>query len=318
LRYLFLCIPIIFFSFSSFADELSAPDFSELEFFGFYEEGMDQKARKGLDHLFNGDGFHNGLPLKSAQRAKELQEEWNRKKSGERIIDKNSPLGQFYYLGNIPSPPSRNAPPGLAVHENIFRRHEKGPLLTNGSCLACHTGIVAGKVVAGLANSHIDQMGLWVDAKGLNSLRWILELDLETEEEYFEFNEFMDLIALRLEYNPLDFLHARGDNIGPFAVWANLSRLKNPSELGLEMYGPGEFDLFGELPGGTYYKKLLDEQFLPIIESNPWWLLKYKKSSYWYQDTEAGPTNGNHFAFNFSDPHETANEDRKEHVKVVA
>jgi mono/diheme cytochrome c family protein len=122
-----------------------------LTYLGFDKDKLSAESKEGLDAIFAGRCFHNGLPLATIRI---MEASLARQKS--LGYDPSSPEGRFYAFGRLPSPPDRslgfdkNTPLG----ESVFVRNKVA--LFNGNCFSCHAGVVRGQVVAGLGNSHFN------------------------------------------------------------------------------------------------------------------------------------------------------------------
>lgn len=249
------------------------PTLLALAFFGF-GDGTDP----GLRAILDGRDFSYGLPAKLYDRvAKDLDED-----------------AQWRVFGNLPSPPWRETPyvtAPLPLGQSVFVR--KGAAVVNQNCLACHAGVVAGQVVAGLGNLHVDAVSFREEAERLVD-QWdrplkkaLLKLLLRPREMralggYVDHLKTIVLPSVR-------HAEARGDNQGPWVVWRLIARMLDPA------------NGFALAPTGatTELEDLLDRE-LPTVRPNPWWRLKYKKRAFW--TTDVSPHSYATFALNLMDP----------------
>jgi hypothetical protein len=180
--------------------------------------------------------------------------------------------------------------------------------LQNGNCFACHAGVASGIVIAGLANTHLDQTSGLASAEALLKIDDTLKTDAkltqsdEAEEELKAYLENIDM-TVRATFK---FAEARGDNLGPYAVWRRLSRLTDPVGLGLVFHGPDD---------AAPLDPLFEAQHLTTVDPLPWWLRKYRTVQYWFSETTPGVAA--HFAFNFTVPHNNTNDHHEEHVAAI-
>ena len=124
-----------------------------LTYYGFDVNDHSAAAHEGMQEIFDGRCFHNGVPVVTARMLLRALAS-SQKNLG---YDPDSPEGRFYASGRFPSPPNRTsgADPGFGLGESVFVRD--GVQLVNINCFTCHAGVVNGQVVAGLANNHINQ-----------------------------------------------------------------------------------------------------------------------------------------------------------------
>lgn len=278
--------------------------FAELTFHNF--DPAVPFAILGLADVWEGAGFRNGIPQDSMDLAADI--------GGvlEDLTDPDNyptdaPEGHFTVYGNLPSPPNRPpTPEWMPLGRSYFTRD--GFDLQNGNCFACHAGVASGIVVAGLANTHLDQTSGLASAEALLKIDDTLKTDAkltqsdEAEEELKAYLENIDM-TVRATFK---FAEARGDNLGPYAVWRRLSRLTDPVGLGLVFYGPDD-----DAP----LDPLFEAQHLTTVDPLPWWLRKYRGVQYWFSETTPGVAA--HFAFNFTVPHNNTNDHHEEHVAAI-
>ncbi len=121
-------------------------------FVGFEAEQLSDEARQGLENIFAGRLFHEGIPAIAAKMGL-----FALAKANQVGYDPGSTEGGFYAFGQCPSPPNRTdgGGPNVPLGASFYERD--GMQLMGGNCMACHAGIVNGLVVAGLGNSHINQ-----------------------------------------------------------------------------------------------------------------------------------------------------------------
>lgn len=280
-----------------------------LRFHGFDPDGIEElDSKEGLRAIFAGDGFRNGFPLAV----------------GAAIADPNAAaptdLDVFQRSGELPSPPSRDVGlgpgPRPSLSRSVFARQADGDpdptLLGNTNCFSCHAGVANNIVIAGLGNTHLETPNTYTGLLGLSASRDALTAafaespsTLVNELADFFFNTVVTILPI--------YRHAqsRGDNLGQFAVWSHLSRMSNTAENGL---------LADPEPATPEDESDLHKQFLEVelssVDPLPWWLRKYRKTSYWYG--EDATNIAAHFAFNFTTPHADVNENHDEHVEFIA
>jgi len=257
-------------------------------FFGFGDgtgSQMGADAWRGLKSIFKGEDFSYGLPVKIFNRTAKQQH-----------LDRAT---EWRVFGNLPSPTWRAAPyvtAPLPLGESVFVR--SGAAVMNQNCFACHAGLVAGQVVAGLGNMQVDAVSFKTQADELVQ-KWDRPLGR------FELSLLLNRTEMDLLEGYVDYLRSillpsiqakgRGDIHGPWAIWRLISRMKDPAK-SLDLYPPDE-----KAP----LESLLDRQ-LPPVRPNPWWRLKYKKRAFWTADVSVHslPT----FALNLMDPNENNTE----------
>jgi len=277
-----------------------------LEFVGFeVDERLDSTqekyAEEGLQILYDGQAFRNGIPQSTFLLLKKL-------------VSETSPAESFLQSGSLPSPPSRPPNPAgktLALDESFVTRD--GSLLATKNCFMCHAGANAGMVVAGMANTHLDQSHHYNNYKRLAQAEPLLKAISETriflgkdaENDRAELNNIFHQVDEFL-IPTFQYARARGDNMGPFAVWTYVARMQDPATEGIALLERGETSIFTE--------KILAEK-LPTVDPNPWWHRKYKSSSYRY--AENSRFRSAHFALNFTNPHPEANDTHREHVERI-
>jgi len=271
-----------------------------ITFFGFDKASYSEAAGEGLDEIFSGRCFHNGFPISVIMAVTAATSE-SQSKLG---YDPNSPEGRFYVAGSVASPPNRisGMAPGLFLGGSIQMRN--GVVLANGNCFGCHAGIVNGQVVAGLANSHIDQITEFIRTSDLLAQQQQLTKALRSDAEKKEFAEAMTNIESSV-ITALQYARTRGDNLGPYSVWRIGAQLADPANKGIIA-----------TTEKTELTELIDSTKLPPVDPIAWWVLKYKKSDYWYADD--GNDGAAQFSFNFTTRHPEANANRREHVKTTA
>jgi cytochrome c peroxidase len=266
-------------------------------------------AKRGLDKVFAGRGFHVALPTASLRAAERLGHIAEFARGTPERVGLDTAQRRYAAYGKLPSPPGRNAPRDTPLGTSIFER--RGVELTNTNCFSCHAGTVRGQVVAGLGNHDVDQVPQLADLQKLIKAELILKADaalrpLTILREVEELNDFF-ANAKGTVVPTYRFAEARGDNMGPFAVWKRLSRLENPSAKGLE-----ELDLDER----TARDDLFESVILPAVDPQPWWTRKYRTTNYAWAESSAHVAA--HFAFNFTTPHDDVNTNHAEHVADIA
>ena len=273
-------------------------DLKDLQFWGFEKENLSREAQEGLDHIFSGDLFRSALPVS-------IYKDFLKDDSVDGVKI-SSQKGQFMMYGRLPSPSKREGTLPwvfLSLGNSIVKR--QGSYFISENCFSCHAGVVNGKVVAGMGNSHIDQTSIYSDLQKLiaySKSKRPIQSDNE-EEEFLHFLNYAETVMMPI----FRFAKSRGDNLGPFGVWRNISRLVDPQKQGLKMYLSSEK---GPLDDWFY------SQYLVTVDPNPWWHLKYKKSCYRYGD--ADPYDANHFSMNFTHSHPLVNENHETHVRMIS
>ncbi|MFO0945598.1 MAG: hypothetical protein U1D30_06590 [Planctomycetota bacterium] len=270
-----------------------------LTYLGFDANSYSPEANEGMAEIFSGRCFHAGAPLRVAMIAMAARSV----AKPDLGYNPSSAEGRFYANGSVPSPPGRTAGmrPGLPLEASVFTRN--GILLANTNCFACHAGVVHGQVVAGLGNPHIDQAA---GHEGAKEILPRLESLVDSIKNDGERKEVRELIGnIRGSNTATQFARTRGDNFGPYAVWRLGAKLADPENQGLAV-SEQETDL----------DRLMNAVELPTVDPMAWWLMKYKKTDYWYSD--GGIDDAAHFSVNFTTAHAEANESRKEHIQSVA
>ncbi len=260
-------------------------------FHGFDESSMSAEAKAGMDEIFSGRMFHNGMPLNAVEPMKKMRPQ----PKGDLGYDPTSPEGRYYSSDSIPAPEFR--PSGTPLGLSVFERN--GVALRNANCFHCHAGVVNGQVVSGLGNNRsIPPRPPTGMAKVMFTS--MVSAALKTDSEKAEFRQFMKGVmagSLRLPE-----VTNRGDHFGAFEVWSLGARLINPEKTGL-LIGEERTDLV----------KLVESTKLPPINPMPWWLVKYKTRNYWYSD--AGPFEATSFAVNFTVAHAEVNQNHAAHIE---
>jgi mono/diheme cytochrome c family protein len=239
---------------------------------------VDPEAQAGLDAILEGQDFNYGLPLSLVDRQSREQGY---------TADK-----LWRVFGFLPSPPWRNGHGrSLPLAQSLFAR--QGAWVVNGNCFACHAGVVAGQVVAGLGNAQLDAVSFKAEGEALLDkwnrplVRFFMRRRLLTPAEFAQLGgyvDFLDSVAL-----PAVDAVSRGENHGPWVVWRQIARMSDPAR-GFSTY-----------PAGTRapLERLLDRP-LPPVDPNPWWNLKYKARAFWTRDVT--PKSYATFALNLMDP----------------
>jgi len=262
-----------------------------LTFVGFDEDSHSADAHEGMQEIFSGRCFHNGMPV-TALKAMSAARAQSHTDLG---YDPDSPEGTYYSTAKIPSPPERQSE--LALGESVFER--EGAQLTNGNCFSCHAGIVNGQVVAGLGNNR--RVPPNRSRRGGPGMIELLSLLNAAEKKAFAVT-MASALALNLS---LPETPSRGDNFGPFAVWSVGARLADPAKTGLLVSDEK-----------TELTELIASTMVPTVDPMPWWLMKYKKRDYWYAD--GGIYDASHFSFNFTTSHSEVNDNHAAHVDSTA
>ncbi len=269
-----------------------------LEYVGFDEASYSAEAQEGLKEIYSGRTFHSGIPLSLIQGLADAEAESQR--DVDLGYDPDSPEGEFYSKGRIPSPPNRETLPGVGLGQSVFERD--GAMLANGNCLSCHAGVVNGQIVAGLGNNAIMPQDEPSNSAATRSTMFQLAAALSDAER----KELIKAQGSRkASATTTPKAKSRGDHFGPFAVWALGARLADPAHTGLVVSQKR-----------TELVELLESTVVPPVDPMPWWLMKYKKRDYWYSD--GGPHDAAHFSLNFTTAHPEANENHAAHVESTA
>ncbi len=221
----------------------------------------DARAQAGIDHVFAGDAFRLRIPVQVFRR------------QAERGLLDISPRSLWMVYGNPPSPASRGTrgdprqKAGLGL--SVFRpAGMKNPYL-NFNCFACHAGVVAGQLVAGVGNAHVDhyaqaqQLYIFDDVSDgykeltkaeptadtfrsyLRSAQMSVQKKLVDSALGAEFGvtgpqvdeamahlRWFDNYAETILGPALGNASSRGDNLGPFPVWKLIARMADPATRG--------------------------------------------------------------------------------------
>ncbi len=285
------------------------PGIERVTFKGFDRSKIgSEAARKGLDNVFAGRGFHTAIPTATLRHAEQLGHIKEFAVGSPERIGLDTAQGRYAGYGKLPSPPSRNVPATTALGTSVFTRN--GVELTNTNCFSCHAGVVRGQVVAGLGNHDVDQAVQLADLKKLIKIEALLKANVATRprtalNELEELGDFFKN-AKGTIVPTYKFADTRGDNMGPYAVWKRLSRLAAPATRGLE-----ELDLDQR----TSRDDLFESVALGAVDPNPWWTRKYRSTSYAW--AESSPMVAAHFAFNFTTPHDDVNANHEQHVREI-
>jgi len=287
--YLLKVILLILLSFCTALANAVDYSLDELEYIGFSpKEGTE---REGLESILRGDEYEYGIPEKIFKL--------NFKRFSE---------SKLWELGNIPSPKNneylsdfkrdvgkfRKLPLGLS---SFTRNNEK---LVNTNCFSCHSGVVAGKVIAGMPSTNFDANNQIIQTDLINNLYSNSNNLLQRlgRKVFLNQNQDKALKSFMDYYNKI-VRHAsrdaklRGDNSGPWVVWYTLAKMR-------EMRGRVDIDLKTK---SDFEQTVLDMMKLPNVNPSPWWNLKYKERSFWLGDvSHHSPTT---FSLNLMDQNKT-------------
>jgi hypothetical protein len=110
--------------------------------------------------------------------------------------------------------------------------------------------MVAGRLVAGVGNAHIDQFALEKNLaeykkfrdhyRGikLSLTRGIVDLLADLSDDDIEHLQFFTLYSETILHPSLKRARSRGDDYGPYPVWQLMARMKDkPDATGFELYG---------------------------------------------------------------------------------
>lgn len=268
---------------------------ASLDYFGFDEETLSKEARDGLREIFSGRMFYTAIPL-SLSKAMEAAEA---EREAELGYDPSSDKGKFFRDGSLPSPPGRDVEPGVSLGEVVFERD--GVMMTGGNCFSCHSGVVNGTVVAGLGSNAVMQQPPRPEGTAGPDLMK-LAADLSPAEQKVVAASLKTGYGVR---SPTAERTSRGDNFGPFGVWAHGAQLEDPANKGLAVSR-----------AKTELTDLIENNMAPPVNPMPWWLMKYKPYDYWYGD--GNPYDAGHFSFNFTGSQDNANDIHPAHVASTA
>ena len=249
-----------------------------------------------------------------------------------KILISPDPSRQWQVYGNSPSPRSRKLGGKYSSGEDVGLNYAvhavNGSKYATFTCFQCHAGMVAGKLVAGVGNAHIDQFALEKDLaeykkirdhyRGikLSLTRRIVDLLADLSDEDIEHLQFFTLYSETILRPSLKRARSRGDDYGPYPVWQFMARMKDkPDATGFELYG---IDDKGAALAAR--EKLISNATFGPVDRRPWWLRKHDVKSYVYGDTLASPASGKDFAINFTVPHKGINttyEKRSEEISTI-
>lgn len=279
---------------SLFSDDLHFSA-DALEYLGFDEASLSDEARDGLREIYSGRMFYTAIPY----RLSEAMDAAVAERRDELGYDPTTPKGKFYRKGSVPSPPTRDVEPGLSLGDVVFERD--GVMLSGGNCFACHSGVVNGTVVAGLGSNTVMQRPPRPEGtQKTDMMKLMASLSPEEREVVAEMRTGGSGVS-----SPVEERTNRGDNYGPFGVWAHGAQLEDPANKGLTLS-----------PAKTELTDIIENNMAPPVNPMPWWLMKYKPRDYWYGD--GNPYDAGHFSFNFTGSQDNANEIHATHVASTA
>ena len=214
--------------------------------------------------------------------------------------DPTTDKGKFFQKGAIPSPPNRDVDSDIALGDVVFERD--GVELAGGNCFACHSGIVSGTVVAGLGSNAVMQRPPKPEGtESPNMMQFLADLNPAEQKVVAE----MAQTGYGGVRSPTEERTSRGDNYGPFGVWAHAAQLEDPLNKGLAVSREK-----------TELTDIIENNMAPPVNPMPWWLMKYKTFDYWYGD--GNPYDAGHFSFNFTGSQANANDIHATHVASTA
>jgi mono/diheme cytochrome c family protein len=269
-------------SLAAFAASASAQtSIKDIGYYGFGEDGpssiADADAREGLRSILAGEDFTYGLPVKlfdkiARQRHYDAETMWR-------------------ILGSAPSAAWRDQQ-GIELQMSDSAYERNGAKLLNVNCFSCHSGVVAGRLIAGAGSSHIDVASFNANTAELikkfrspiGRIELALLLNRAEMASLKGFIEHQESVAM-----PVLQAKARGEIHGPWVVWNHIARMVDPSK-GMQTVPVGKM-------GPLQY---LLQRPLPPVDPSPWWNLKYKERDFWTRDVnlDSLPT----FALNLMDP----------------
>lgn len=268
---------------------------TSLEYVGFDEDQLSDRASEGLREIFSGRMFYSAVPL-AFSRAMDAAAAAEKDKLG---YDPTTADGKFYKNGSLPSPPNRDESPEIALGEVVFERD--GVELKGINCFACHSGVVNGQVVAGLGSNSVMQSPPRPEGtEGPNMFQIMAALSPAEQQVLAE------TMGGSYAVNPVTPERtSRGDNFGPFGVWAHGAALEDPENKGLVVSAEK-----------TELTDIIENNMTPPVNPMPWWLMKYKTFDYWYGD--GNPYDAGHFSFNFTGTQANVNDIHADHVASTA
>jgi hypothetical protein len=277
---------------SSNERSLNAPS---LEYLGFDEAQLSDEASEGLREIFSGRMFYSAVPL-SFSKALDAAAAAEMDRLG---YDPTTADGRFFRNGSLPSPPTRDVDPEVSLGEVVFER--EGVELKGINCFACHSGVVNGQVIAGLGSNTVMQSPPRPEGtEGPNMFQILATLDPAEQQVVAE------TMGASYAVNPLTPERtSRGDNFGPFGVWARGAALEDPENKGLVVSAEK-----------TELTDIIENNMTPPVNPMPWWLMKYKTFDYWYGD--GNPYDAGHFSFNFTGTSANVNDIHGDHVASTA
>jgi hypothetical protein len=266
-----------------------------LEYLGFDEAHLSDRASEGLREIFSGRMFYSAMPL-SFMRAVDAAAAAEKDKLG---YDPTTADGKFFRNGSLPSPRTRDVDPEISLGEVVFERD--GVELQGINCFACHSGVVNGQVVAGLGSNTVMQSPPRPEGTESPNMLQILAALNPAEQQVVA-----EAMGGSYAVSPLTPERtSRGDNFGPFGVWAHGAALEDPENKGLAVS-----------PEKTELTDIIENNMTPPVNPMPWWLMKYKTFDYWYGD--GNPYDAGHFSFNFTGTQANVNDIHADHVASTA
>jgi hypothetical protein len=203
--------------------------------------GGSERAKAGFRHIIEGRALPSPLPASAAAV----------------LLPVRDPAGRWRAEGWLPNPLVR----GLGVGEAAV---EGGVTKT---CFHCHAGTAGGKLIAGLASTHLDMVPS-LESFAKNADR--LDARDAKVADYRAHVEDVVLPASR-------FAAARGDNLGTHSVWAHAARIADPARTGILLAPKGA-------PEVAELQRIFDAAPLPTVDPLPWWTIKYRDRAYWFSD----------------------------------
>lgn len=246
-----------------------------------------ERGARGLQHILGGQA----LPLTMPRSAYRL------------LSGRQDPVEQWLAEGTIPSPFFQDSKVVLAVGDVVHEDAHGIPLVTR-TCITCHAGPVAGRVVAGVANAQLDKVPGTRLAQSLDRFDLFRtmspvapppELDVSRGQwlEYYRYLRDYKAYADEILVPSYKFATGRGDNTGAMGAWFMMARLADPEATGLILAPPGD-------PRNAADELLLATEALPTVDPNPWWNIKFKDRAYRFWDAPGHAPKD--FNFNFYIP----------------
>lgn len=239
-------------------------------------EGDSEAGHRGLAHILAGRALPYALPLPIFRL---LQGDLD-------------PVDLWLSQGATPSPFHRLEGSTLGVGDALFR-DPAGTVMVGRTCFTCHAGAVAGRMVAGLPNAHLDLVPATALAQRVQELDLLARLEaipqlasmasslesLVPERASAYYRYLRDYRDYTREVLLPSYRHARarGDDLGSFGAWFMTAKIAAPETSGVVQRVPGD-------PATASDEALVGTARLPPVDPAPWWVLRYKDHAYRFMD----------------------------------